>query len=147
MKQDEVVDNRLWLNDSDFNALLVLWVLSDCFLIVLWFRKIDCSRQVWTKRTNNWNTISISWAPIKAKNSREEKFFDYHPFWLRQELKVSQCLSVCLLQSALEQSVNFNLSRSEINQWATIALRERSENSQRALREHSRNYTESNQSI
>ena len=27
--------------------------------------KIDCSRQVWTKHTN----ISISWAPIRAKNT------------------------------------------------------------------------------
>ena len=51
-----------------------LWVLTGCSLTPDWFltdclkiwarkMKIDCSRQVWTDRTE----ISISWAPIGAK--------------------------------------------------------------------------------
>ena len=51
---------RLWLYDSDFDALNALWPFcllfecSYCCLSAIWPRKLksDCSRQVWTKRTD-----------------------------------------------------------------------------------------------
>ena len=56
-----------------------------------------------------------------------------------QGVTMSVRLSVCSAQYVQEQSrsVNLHLSRSEINQRTIIALRERSENSQRALRDYS----------
>ena len=59
-------------------------------------------------------------------------------YWLRQELKVSQCLSVRPSVTKFSRAVNLNLSRSGINQRAIIALRElreQSESTKRVLRE------------
>ena len=48
--------------------------------------KIDCSRPVWTERTNELTNISISWAPVGVKN-----FWYQH--WKMTSLK-SHLLSV-----------------------------------------------------
>ena len=70
----------------------MLWLLFDCSLIALWWLSvcslsadlfltdclkiwarmmtIDFSRQVWTEQTNERTEISISWAPVGAKNHR-----------------------------------------------------------------------------
>ena len=78
-------------------------------------------------------------------------------FWLRQELKESQCVSVCPSGTSLSRAVNLHLYKSEINQRAIRAFREQSDSTQRTLREHSgttkralpllKEQSESNQSI
>ena len=58
---------RLWLYDSDFDALNALWPFcllfecSYCCLSAIWPRKlkIDCSRQVWTERTDKWRSALL----------------------------------------------------------------------------------------
>ena len=59
-KQDAVFKGADCI-DSYFDALSALWVLPECSLtavlfltdcLKIWARMIDCSRQVWTERTN-----------------------------------------------------------------------------------------------
>ena len=162
-----------------FSKLLIQFAdlfLTDCLKIWARMMKIDCSRQVWNERRlwlfgllsepktkwlcMRWNLSFLTFDVIvlspdliyhvaysRYLSVSETAVWCY--FWLRQELKESQCafvhsFHVCLEQSIFiilaqifKQSVRNKSAVSEHSVSTQWALRKHSEKNQRAIREHS----------